>query len=66
MLSGKQEAVLGILNELWGRSDRPVGPVSESSAGKLVAQACPMPDDETTTSLHEQIRIFIREKQEAM
>jgi hypothetical protein len=38
----------------------------EAQQNKLVAQACLMPDHETTTSLHEQIRIFIREKREAM
>ena len=49
----------GALIVLWDE-------IPASKQNKLIAQACFMPDRETTTSLNEQIRIFIREKQEAM
>jgi len=80
MLGAKAGGELGHSNELFpvrtGRGTflRRLGgalivmwdEIPASKQNKLIAQACFMPDRETTTSLNEQIRIFIREKQEAM
>jgi hypothetical protein len=80
MSSRKQEAGLGIptsyfqygpeedhiLRRLGGALIVIWDQIPKSKQDKLIAQACLMPDRETTTSLNEQIRIFIREKQEAM
>jgi hypothetical protein len=74
MLGAKAGGELGHSNELFpvrtGRGTYPQAAwrrfvmwdeIPASKQNKLMAQACLMPDRETTTSLNEQIRVFIRE-----
>jgi hypothetical protein len=80
MLGAKAGGELGHSNELfpvrtgrgtypqaaWRRFDRHVGRNSRKQTKQANCSGMPYADRETTTSLNEQIRIFIREKQEAM